>query len=134
ELIRMATEEAGIANPERGFVALFSRDPFPGGTIELKWVREESGGNTYSWRGQEGWLCPALFRYFDRAPETLYLEVRPAEDQADFDSWFTARMRQAAPQVSALLCNQAGPLQSVALDWVRTFAFDAWEAGRQSRG
>ena len=28
--------------------------------------------------GQAGWLCPALFRYFDRAPEKLYIQVRPA--------------------------------------------------------
>ena len=34
ELIRMATTEAGSPNPERGFGALFSKDPFPGATVE----------------------------------------------------------------------------------------------------
>ncbi len=30
ELIEIATAKAGIAEPEKGFVALFSKDPFPG--------------------------------------------------------------------------------------------------------
>ena len=46
--------------------------PFPGYQRELPWVREEDGGNWYSLKGQEGWLCPAMFRYFDNAPEKLY--------------------------------------------------------------
>jgi hypothetical protein len=28
---------------------------------------------------REGWLCPALFRYFETAPERLYIEVRSRE-------------------------------------------------------
>jgi len=24
----------------------------------------------------EGWLCPALFRYFDQAPKQLYAQVK----------------------------------------------------------
>ncbi len=81
ELIEAATSRAGIADPGRGFVALFSKDPFPTARLCLEWVREEGGGNVYRWPelGKEGWLCPALFRYFDRAPERLYVEVRPAE-------------------------------------------------------
>jgi hypothetical protein len=134
ELIGMATEEAGIPNPERGFVALFSKDPFPGATVELTWVREESSGNTYSWRGQEGWLCPALFRYFEQAPRTLYVQVRPAEDQPDFDSWFSVRMQQVEPQVASLFGNHAVALHSAVQDWLRSLAHDAWQAGRQSRG
>jgi hypothetical protein len=38
------------------------------------------GGNVY-YSGDfdsEGWLCPALLRYFDEAPKKLYLAVRPA--------------------------------------------------------
>lgn len=26
--------------------------------------------------GAEGWLCPALFKYFAEAPEYLYLQIR----------------------------------------------------------
>jgi hypothetical protein len=81
ELIESATSRAGIAHPEDGFVALFSQDPFPTAQVCLEWVREEGGGNVYRWPeiGQEGWLCPALFRYFDHAPKKLHVEVRPAE-------------------------------------------------------
>lgn len=81
ELIAAATARAGIAEPERGFVALFSQDPFPTAQACLEWVREEGGGNVYHWPevGREGWLCPALFRYFDQAPRRLYVEVRSAK-------------------------------------------------------
>jgi pimeloyl-ACP methyl ester carboxylesterase len=81
ELIEAATSRAAVEEPEKGFVALFSKDPFPGAQLCLEWVREEGGGNVYRWPevGREGWLCPALFRYFDRAPRRLYVEVRPAE-------------------------------------------------------
>jgi hypothetical protein len=133
ELIRMATEEAGITNPEQGFVVLFSKDPFPSARIELQWVREESGGNTYAWRGQAGWLCPALFRYFDHAPQTLYLEVRPAEDRTDFNSWFTTRMQQAAQQINGLLGHQGIHRWAEAQEWLRNFAYEAWQAGQQLR-
>jgi pimeloyl-ACP methyl ester carboxylesterase len=80
ELLEIATERAGIANPEKGFVVLFSKDPFPTAQVCLERVREEGGGNVYRWPevGKEGWLCPALFRYFDQAPERLYVEVRAA--------------------------------------------------------
>ena len=70
ELIEIATAQAGIREPEKGFVALFSKDPFPTAQVCLERVREEGGGNVYRWPavGREGWLCPALFRYFDQAP------------------------------------------------------------------
>ena len=81
ELIEIATAQAGIREPEKGFVALFSKDPFPTAQVCLEHVREEGGGNVYRWPqvGREGWLCPALFRYFDQAPRHLYVEVRARE-------------------------------------------------------
>jgi hypothetical protein len=65
---------ASIPNAERGFRLLFSATPLPGHTVKLEWRREESGGNWYfcpQFR-IEGWLCPALFKYFDKAPAELY--------------------------------------------------------------
>ncbi len=78
EMILAACAAAGVTNPEKGFLALFSKDPFPSARICLQWVREESGGNVYMWgdTGLEGWLCPALFKYFDAAPEKMYVDVR----------------------------------------------------------
>lgn len=77
EIIEQAV--AHIPNAEQGFNLIFSTQPFPGATIELRRVREEYGGNWYEWagRGMEGWLCPALFKYFDQAPERLYCQVLP---------------------------------------------------------
>ena len=65
---------AEIPHAERGFRLLFSATPFPGFTLKLEWRREEFGGNWYyaSQYDLEGWLCPALFKYFDQAPRELY--------------------------------------------------------------
>jgi hypothetical protein len=37
------------------------------------------GGNWYAWseRGIEGWLCPALFKYFEAAPNEIYVKASP---------------------------------------------------------
>jgi hypothetical protein len=63
-----------ILGADRGFRLLFSAQPFPGFNAELEWRREEMGGNWYysSALRQEGWLCPALFRYFEAAPKKIY--------------------------------------------------------------
>ncbi len=66
-----------IPDAERGFQLLFSASPFPGYQDELTWVREEYEGNWYRWDKAEieGWLCPALFKYFDAAPKKIYCAV-----------------------------------------------------------
>jgi hypothetical protein len=72
---------ASISGAEKGFRLLFSATPFPGYTVNLVWRREEYGGNWYYSPAfdMEGWLCPALFKYFDKAPPELYVraESRP---------------------------------------------------------
>jgi len=70
---------ANIPNAEKGFRLLFSPTPFPGYAVKLEWRREEYGGNWYycSQLGIEGWLCPALFKYFDKAPAELYGKAEP---------------------------------------------------------
>lgn len=64
-----------IPNARSGFRLLFSAAPFPGFQKHLVWQREEYGGNWYASDDppMEGWLCPALFRYFDAAPAELYV-------------------------------------------------------------
>jgi hypothetical protein len=71
---------AGIPDAERGFVMLFSASPFPGHQFRLDWRRSENGGNWYyaEQLGMEGWLCPALFRYFAEAPPQLFVQVKPS--------------------------------------------------------
>lgn len=66
---------ANIENAEQGFALYFSADPFPGFTMRLDWLREESGGNWYRLGESEGWLCPSLFRYFSVTPNTLYVKA-----------------------------------------------------------
>ncbi len=69
---------ANIANAEKGFTLIFSSAPFPGHQYRLDWQREEGGGNWYysADLDMEGWLCPALFRYFSNAPASLYAQVK----------------------------------------------------------
>ena len=70
---------AAIPAADHGFRLLFSATPFPGDTVRLEWRREEFGGNWYVCPelDLEGWLCPALFRYFDTAPPELYARAEP---------------------------------------------------------
>ena len=68
---------AEIPNARDGFRMLFSASPFPGYQKRLEWVRGEMGGNWYRTDSpaMQGWLCPALFRYFDEAPGELYVKA-----------------------------------------------------------
>ncbi|BCL36598.1 hypothetical protein NSMS1_30450 [Nostoc sp. MS1] len=75
EMIEVLIQE--IPNVDEGFKLLFSASPFPGYQVELTWLREEYGGNWYTWkqRSLEGWLCPALFKYFNQPPEKIYCKA-----------------------------------------------------------
>jgi len=68
---------SGLPDADKGFRLIFSATPFPGFIAKLVWTREEFGGNWYRWTdsGMEGWLCPALFKYFDAAPNEIYVKV-----------------------------------------------------------
>jgi hypothetical protein len=81
-LIDLAIEQKGITNAKDGFLMLFSANPFPGADLHLEWVREDMGGNVYLWRehNQEGWLCPALLKYFDLAPKNLFVQLKSAPE------------------------------------------------------
>ena len=70
---------ASIPQAEQGFRALFSAAPFPGYSEKLEWRRQESGGNWYysDHYKMEGWLCPALFKYFPTAPREIYVRAEP---------------------------------------------------------
>ena len=76
-MIEKAT--ASIPDARKGFKLFFSPAPFPGYTVKLEWRRTEFGGNWY-WceqYGIEGWLCPAVSRYFDQAPRQIYARAEP---------------------------------------------------------
>lgn len=69
---------AELPNAAAGFTLLFAAQPFPGYQLELHRGREEYGGYWYTCPAYdaEGWLCPALFKYFPQAPERLYAQAR----------------------------------------------------------
>ncbi len=68
-----------IPDAAAGFRLLFSPSPFPGYSIRLEWRRPEYAGNWYYCPAMdlEGWLCPALFKYFEVAPPELYARAMP---------------------------------------------------------
>ena len=72
---------ADVPGAERGFRLLFSAGPFPGYNLKAEHRREEYGGHWYYAPDfdMEGWLCPALFHYFDAAPPELYIRAEPLE-------------------------------------------------------
>ncbi|MFD0895127.1 hypothetical protein KBB96_00780 [Luteolibacter ambystomatis] len=74
-IIDMLTQS--IPNAAEGFRLVFSAQPFPGYEARFVWNRPEMGGNWYAWPegGIEGWLCPALFKYFETAPAEIYVKA-----------------------------------------------------------
>ena len=68
---------ANIPDAQRGFRAIFSARQFPGASFKLEWRRAESDGNWYYSPefNQEGWLCPAVFRYFRSASREICVKV-----------------------------------------------------------
>jgi hypothetical protein len=75
EMIDLLVEE--IPNADAGFRLLFSSQPFPDHQKKLTWLRGDSSGNYYELDDpkMEGWLCPALFKYYKTAPRELYVKA-----------------------------------------------------------
>ena len=80
EMINHITKD--IPNAKNGFRLLFSASPFPGYQLRVKWVRQEKGGNWYYSEElkKEGWLCPALFKYYKKAPKEIYVKAEPINE------------------------------------------------------
>jgi hypothetical protein len=66
-----------IPGADDGFRLLFSAQPFPGYQKKLTWRRGDTSGNYYRMEDPaiEGWLCPAMFRYYRTAPKELYVKA-----------------------------------------------------------
>jgi len=73
---------ADIPDARAGFTMVFSAEPFPGHQFKLDWRRPETSGNVYysAELDAEGWLCPALLRYFDAPPANIYVQVKASQD------------------------------------------------------
>jgi hypothetical protein len=68
---------ANIPNAEKGFLLYFSENTMPETMVELRWLRAADGGNWYKADAfdKEGWLCPALYKYYAKAPQKLYIRA-----------------------------------------------------------
>ncbi len=77
ELIDKLVADAEIPDADKGFRLTFSSQPFPGHQAVVVWRRSEGAGNWYysPKYDMEGWLCPALFKYFKRAPKEIYVKA-----------------------------------------------------------
>lgn len=70
---------AAIPDADQGFRLTFSAQRFPTFQKKLTWVRGDDVGNYYKTDDppMEGWICPALFRYYDKPPAELYVKADP---------------------------------------------------------
>jgi len=68
---------AGIPGSETSVRLIFSQRAFPGARYRLDRRGEQDGGNWYysEEHRMEGWLCPALFKFFPRAPRHIYVRA-----------------------------------------------------------
>lgn len=75
---------ADIDDAKNGFRLLFSAKPFPGHQKTLTRIRGDSEGNFYRLDSppMEGWICPAMFKYYKAPPEVLYIRAEPMRRSA----------------------------------------------------
>lgn len=98
---------ADIPNADDGFRLTFSAHPFPDYEKKLTWVRGDSVGNYYKLDEPpiEGWICPALFKYYETPPAALYVKADAVaeplqEEEKGLDST-EASSHESSPQESS---------------------------------
>ncbi len=74
---------ANIPDADKGFRLTFSAQAFPNYQKKLTWVRSDSVGNFYRIDDppMEGWICPALFKYYQAPPKELFVRADGIEDR-----------------------------------------------------
>jgi len=81
EMISALIASLAIPNAHNGFELNFSDTPIKGYQVNVHWERSECNGNWYYGKIADkimhGWLCPALFKYFDKTPKIIYVKVAP---------------------------------------------------------
>jgi hypothetical protein len=68
-----------IPTAKQGFSLTFSERSFPGYQKKITWFKKQDGGNIYRLDDPplQGWLCPEIFRYFNKTPKQLFVRVDP---------------------------------------------------------
>jgi hypothetical protein len=99
----------------KGFRLLFSSRPFPGYTAKFIWSRSEYGGNWYFWpeKEMEGWLCPALFKYFKQVPLNLYVKVTSVPVQSNWRGRPVSSIPRASTGIAVLPSEDGAGQQRV---------------------
>ncbi len=94
-----------IPNARSGFILLFSSVPFPGYQVELTRVKEEYGGHWYRVKNTsvEGWLCPALFKYFETAPETIYARAEANHGKSKSEPTEVAALKERIEKLEQMV-------------------------------
>jgi len=66
-----------IEGAKDGFALTFSSERMINSHYSLTFIKSEMGGSWYQLDGTDlqGWLCPALFKFFPTAPERIYVSV-----------------------------------------------------------
>ena len=77
EIIDELTKD--IPDAKDGFRLLFSANEFPGYQKQLTWLHGGKAGNYYQLDDppMEGWLCPALFKYYTEPPLKIFVKAEP---------------------------------------------------------
>ena len=77
-----------VADGAERVTLLFSEQPFPGYQFRLDHIEPEHEGHWYYEAGlkMEGWLCPAMFHYFEAAPEHIYVRIKDNKESTTRDS------------------------------------------------
>lgn len=67
-----------LSNADHGFKCIFSNEPITDYDAILNHIDGENGGNWYKLKDTNmiGWLCPALYNYFNVAPKKIYLKIK----------------------------------------------------------
>ena len=77
----------GIKDAQDGFMLWFSGEPFDGAnetfSLANKDGKECKGGNDYRYDkdGRVGWLCPAMYKYFNIAPQKMYFKCEALKNK-----------------------------------------------------
>jgi len=103
-----------IPNARNGFRLLFSASPFPNHVLKITKLREDYGGNWYKLEGTEyeGWLCPALFKYFEKAPEAIYVSAEPLKGTIEYDPGEIAALRVRVTRLEEVVEKLAADVEA----------------------
>lgn len=87
EVLTALVNERQIPSAETdGFALIFGDEPIGDGQTVLHLVCRENEGVRYATtvNGQQmtGWLCPQFWRYFDEAPERIYLALAACGEES----------------------------------------------------